>query len=1123
MHDHARKLYADLLTRMSYTEILDHVRTRVQTVLDERGMPLPESAVVLLDDTTGRTIIVDGPHVWEGDAAAIANECGEEALSALSSRAPSRTSFLRKNGLMDRLWDGSNVKRSFWVFNGFVLLYWLAWFIYFVFSPNFREWYENAGRSSDFGALGLIAFLLLPAVPITAALSARLAARSKLPGYTPARAFFLFELPALLFVFIFNQLITFIPLTFGLRVLMLALALTLLSVWYLAVHRVSFQNAKVRVVHFAAVTTLVVAGVYASLLTIVPAYLAFFEEGLPDMLNELWDGGILILGDPLHVMMLLVSLVLVFMPLFLFAFAARAARRRYYGAYHALCADLPRRAREVEVGVPLVFLVLLFILSAQNSSNKYMEELILLAQDSAGYESAAARASVLADRKERVDDALENTLYADEMYLFDASDFENLSSYEPELSMHYLRIVAFPFVYNDTNNSFVSGTRREVLLRGYERAFGHPFGQDPEKTIAPRNQVELVERDVNVLTNGSSMLAEVTVTDSFTTFVSWDQEVVYEFSLPEHAVVTGLKLGASLEFTGQIAPRGAAQQVYVEQVRGRSDPALLEQTGPRQYRLRVYPVPGTSNAADRSRRERVEGPTQRVQFTYLVIRDKKGIPLPVYGESYNVLDNEVDLSAHLDGADAKLTKDETHVNDPRDATTLCTLTTAIDTVLVPGSTARLVAGAQATQAGVYVPLCATGNPLEQVVGKKVAILADTSYANGDGKLQEALSQLRSLPTDLYTRNTVRLQLFGDTVGSIRAIEAPSQVPDAKDLVYFGKGDVMKALEALEPGYDLVLVLTGDDSPLDTETVSNSRWDTPRTQYQTTSLENIADATVVFVHSDARIPSYPRSLETRLSNARSVEVVIDVVPAMTRALTSAAQGKTYPYIGEYWYLETTPYHERTDLTSVWVGGVEDPYASSEQYSSTSLDDSAMTWEMKAVRAIAERSQLSGLAHSAQKNEYQQFGGVRMFDTLHARARALGIVTPLSSYIALVNNEQQVRLDKLSDDLDRYTSEQRFAVSQPSAFSTPLGGSNPFFAVTRQSATDAGMEVMKGPGSTADFKQGTYDLLNDASGGSSNDETGVLPRILVLLLTLGVLGGGAYAVFRITHRKSKREAK
>ncbi len=69
-----------------------------------------------------------------------------------------------------------------------------------------------------------------------------------------------------------------------------------------------------------------------------------------------------------------------------------------------------------------------------------------------------------------------------------------------------------------------------------------------------------------------------------------EEEAVMVFSLPENSVVTDLKLGQYLQNQGVVAPREAAQRVYQASINRRTDPALLEQIGPRTFRLRVYPI-----------------------------------------------------------------------------------------------------------------------------------------------------------------------------------------------------------------------------------------------------------------------------------------------------------------------------------------------------------------------------------------------------------------------------------------------------------------------------------------------------------------------------------------------------
>jgi putative PEP-CTERM system integral membrane protein len=107
-----------------------------------------------------------------------------------------------------------------------------------------------------------------------------------------------------------------------------------------------------------------------------------------------------------------------------------------------------------------------------------------------------------------------------------------------------------------------------------------------------RQQVWLERQEIDLEEHGDH--ATITVHDVYRN-VTWDRrEVVVYFSLPETAAVSGLWLGTSPDraeaFEHVVAPRGAAQQVYREEVQFRRDPALLEQVGPRQYRLRAFPI-----------------------------------------------------------------------------------------------------------------------------------------------------------------------------------------------------------------------------------------------------------------------------------------------------------------------------------------------------------------------------------------------------------------------------------------------------------------------------------------------------------------------------------------------------
>lgn len=119
------------------------------------------------------------------------------------------------------------------------------------------------------------------------------------------------------------------------------------------------------------------------------------------------------------------------------------------------------------------------------------------------------------------------------------------------------------------------------------------------------------------------------------------EEIFYSFALPESAVITGIWLGdtdnLATRFPFKVSPRGAAQKVYNSQVRRERpvDPALLEQVGPRQYRLRAFPVPPKLNSWE------IKNSTQRptemhLWLTYKVLRQDNGWQLPKLGEKRNI-------------------------------------------------------------------------------------------------------------------------------------------------------------------------------------------------------------------------------------------------------------------------------------------------------------------------------------------------------------------------------------------------------------------------------------------------------------------------------------------------------
>ncbi len=199
-------------------------------------------------------------------------------------------------------------------------------------------------------------------------------------------------------------------------------------------------------------------------------------------------------------------------------------------------------------------------------------------------------------------------------------------------------LVTGPFTYQGERGD------REQAATLYSQFFDTPILRGEQKTI--RHAVEsnfnrgeanagllsidakrvlLAQQQIQVVPHGD--WAEIELHETYENQTFDLQEVFYYFSLPESAAVTGVWLGETDDrarrFPFQISTRGAAQQVYKNQVQQRVDPALLEQVGPQNYRLRVYPV-------------LAKGQPMHMWMTYKVLNQDGNWPLPHLNEQRNV-------------------------------------------------------------------------------------------------------------------------------------------------------------------------------------------------------------------------------------------------------------------------------------------------------------------------------------------------------------------------------------------------------------------------------------------------------------------------------------------------------
>lgn len=1089
MQSDLKGLFVQASERLTQAELLSRLRHGVREALVERNIHIPHDASILFDDTTGRVCIIHGVHVWDGEAADIAQSTAHALFSEVVQTAPRKwPSF---NSVFLKHKESTLASYFFWGFNGVVLAYWTLWFLRFVFSDNFREWYITAKDSGDLGIFGLILFLTLPVVPLTAVLYRLKAIHIPENAVSKSASFFKFEFPALISAYVVNLLSVNIPLTTGLRIFGILLYIIVLYVWFLSAHRISWSKPWVRIIHFGLTTFSIVFGVYIVLLTAVSWYLIFLEEVVVGFFQGMRGTVDDLFLDPLFMVPILTILCLIVLPPVVGWILAKIGIRRYTALFSSVYALCPRAVRMIAFGSAPVFLVLLGIVSLHPSLGSYGDDLIYIAQEDLSYESLSARAVQLVDEKSKLDTVLQYAVHASKYYMFSRSDFDGFWFRDTPITAYYLRVVAYPFIFNDENE--LSKKQRDVLLRGYERAFGYPFGYDPEKSAAPFKNVTLVSRDIHAETKGSDVLAEVTVTDSFTTFMREDQEVVYEFSLPTEAVITDLRLGPALEHHGQIAPRGAAQQLYTEEVRRTRDPALLEQIGPRQYRLRVYPVPGASNEAERRRREDVDGEVQRVQFSYIVMRTQEGIPLPQYSESYNVLDNDVREETRVDGKEFAIAKNGEYIAFPLDTKSVCQ-GSVVDFQVSSGGTAKLTLG---EKSGSYIPACNTNAENELVANvydKKILFLIDSSYEEKDGELASVLDSLREFPDAFFTNNTVEYRFVSDVSSQSKKITKASEVPRIEDIVFFGHGDLRNAFAGIRTGQVDTAVIISGKGTLFKDAVRRT---TSAVKGNETPLYQLSSVDIVAMLTSEQVPAFPSSIESLFSYAESFAVIDSIFSALIPEVSTGA----HELYGSYWYMEVAQ-----DLVYP-----------------DSIPNMTMDWSEQALQLLAEHLVIANESRSVRKEQIRSPMTVSStFDSLYGRAERFGIVTPLSSYIALVNASQQVRLDELSQGTDRYTNEQRFSVTQPNSFANPLG-SNSFGSGAGGFTTSDNVTMDSAPMAPG------MPLTKRSSEQSWSSDTGALEeqegtntaRLLVLFFVVLLFSGALFTVLWIVRRQKAQK--
>lgn len=562
----------------------------------------------------------------------------------------------------------------------------------------------------------------------------------------------------------------------------------------------------------------------------------------------------------------------------------------------------------------------------------------------------------------------------------------------PEAARLYQRFFDTPIVEAE----------RETIVRAVRSTWSTDQAEAAWQAVDDR-EIHLVRQELTVNEQGD--WADLQLYEVYQNQTAEQQEVIYYFNLPESAVLTGVWLGDNpnkeTAYTFQVAPRGAAQAVYREQTRRRQDPALLEQIGPRQYRLRVFPILPVQIRFDQERSRSLvdEAPPMHMWLAWRQLADGDSWPMPQLAFLRNVYwDDESERL--VNGQPMAVEADEW-----------------LPAVLPASAPVEPQAHRVDLQAGQTVLAIPAGgvSPPSLPAGLRLAVVVDRSRSMQalSSQVSAALEQLQSMdrlapPVDVYL-----------TASPYRG-EEPSVVPletvNAQDIIYFGgqnaaellaQFDLLRDEQRPNMDYDAVMVLTdGTGYELGSSGVNLS----------------ISPFPLWVVHLGGEIPLGYDDETLEAIQASGGGVAGDLDEALAR-LAVAVGSRPGPDSAGAPVVDLVDGYQWTVLptsraaAAIPAGVQLQTHQSSEPFA-----------------ALAARR----LVLAEMQRNAGSIDELETLDALHALAMDYEIVTPYSSMIVLVSGDQQAMLDRLSGRGDRYQREvEELRETTPGA-PVPLAG-------------------------------------------------------------------------------------
>jgi len=532
-----------------------------------------------------------------------------------------------------------------------------------------------------------------------------------------------------------------------------------------------------------------------------------------------------------------------------------------------------------------------------------------------------------------------------------------------------------PFQYGGTNQDREKAEKLYAqffdtpIIRGesavIQRAVASTFNRGEAKAgllDVNEQRVRIAEQQVTIKPQGD--WAEVELYEVYENQTSNQEEILYYFSLPESAVVTGLWLGTTANradsFPFQISTRGAAQQVYNQEVARRVDPALLEQVGPQNYRLRAFPIPALGNGK------------MHLWMTYQVMKQDTGWVMPKLNERRNVY---------------WTSSTQRKINDKAVSGQNQWLPAAIPATLSVDNAQPVIHQFTLPNGGNILAKPFAGDRYTLPQGKRIAVVLDGSYSMNAHR-QEVAKTFQWLKAQILPKNQTDLYLTASTPAQPIQWDGVNNF-DAAEATFYGQLEPRQMLEQFQKlrtttPYDAVLLIT-------------DRGSYELTENSTTSLS--MPAPLWLLHLGGLQPAYDdATLEAIQSSGGSIST--DVQEIMQRIGTQPTLGNG------------------TSLLSV-----VDHYA---WFLSKSPDPSAKP--DKAFAPIAARQWVTQVSQAIKPDQLQEL------DAVHKLAKRYQLVTPYSSMIVLVNEQQKQALKRAEGGGDRFNREiEDQQLPQPSTFS------------------------------------------------------------------------------------------